>query len=95
MCRIPHEKEDEVYEYLNEMSMWTGSQTLDEKFMSDVIARIDRACEDIRVTHLLQPRFEVHAIGEADGDLTWYLGLTDEERTLLNRDTKTVADRYW
>ena len=30
-----------------------------------------------------QPCFEIHAIGEADGDLSWYEALSEEEQRLI------------
>ena len=88
MSSIQPDKQDQVYEsLLNNM--------FDIRHLKSVVAGVHNVRDQIRATYLYQPRFEVHSIGEADGDLTWYLSLTEQEKELLKRDTKSKTERYW
>ena len=34
----------------------------------------------------IAPSFEVHPVGEANGDLTWFISLSDAEKQMMNRN---------
>ena len=75
------ERQERVYDELNRLDPQTEGINREE--LVQLVTHFQASCRKIRFANW-QPSIEIHAIGEADGDLTWFTALSSAEKELIS-----------
>ena len=78
------EKQDRIYQELNRLD--PNKDGVDVRLVPKLFYEVSNKVGKLRFEQRsYYPSIEIHAIGENDGDLTWYEALSEEEKRLINQ----------